>query len=209
MHLGVVFLRLDPEDVAGGNHGGLSGNRQDNPLLGGGGVDRLRGQRLGWAASLAHGGEPCQGAFEPGRRDRLEQVVACRRFKRLDGIVFEGGDHHAKDRRIEPVEHREPIAARHLHIDKNGVGLHVGDHLLRLVGTACPAHHLDVVVSRQELGQPATRGGFVVHKHHPQRRRVVGELIAVAHGDRPSVRQPWWPAPQAAKGWRSRCRLLP
>src|SRR5690606_6625097 len=93
VNLRVVLLRLDPEDVGGGDHLDLArgagvGDRVESGIVEVGGAGGRR------CCNLARGkeGYSIEGGFQSGRVDGLVQVVAGAGGKRGQGVFFGGGD---------------------------------------------------------------------------------------------------------------------
>ena len=88
----------------------------------------------------------------------------------------QGGDHHHRHRAKahQLGQEVDAIHARHLHVQRDDVGIEVADHLPRGkgIGRRADAFHVRLVVD--DLAEQAAHQGGIVHHHHACLGHLVG-----------------------------------
>ena len=108
---------------------------------------------------------PLDRLLEPGRLDRLQQIVHRVHLERLDGMPVEGGDEDDVRRSAvldEPVRHLEAVEAGHLDVEEQDVRRQALDDADRLEAVAGLRDHLDVAHLLEHVTQLFPRELLVV-----------------------------------------------
>ena len=101
--------------------------------------------------------------------ERLEQIVDRVYFECLHGILVEGGgknDFGQRDLAIEQfLDYAKAVEARHLHIEKNQVGIVFADEIDALDAVLALGHDVDVANILQQEGEFVAGELLIVHDY--------------------------------------------
>ena len=131
------------------------------------------------------------GGVEARLAERLHHVVERVDLEGAQGVLVERGHEHDAARHVgaQRLEHREAVAARHLHVEEQQVGPQAAHDRDGLVPRRRLAHHLDRGLVREQRAHRVAGHRLVVRDHRAeppprQPRRVVRERGQLQAHDR-------------------------
>ena len=107
--------------------------------------------------------QPCHRARQPRGLKRLDQVVERAFFKRLYGVLLEGGDEDDEGASVDGACSVHTVHAGHVHVQEHDVGCVLVKELHRLAAVARLGHDLELGPGNSQLrGQALAQQRFVV-----------------------------------------------
>ena len=119
------------------------------------------------AQSLARSIE-CFG--KPSGAEWLQEIVDGVDLERSQRVLVVGGHENHGHVAADQIEHLEAVEFRHLHVEKQQIGLQFGHHFDRLESVGALGYDFHVRHRRQILAEHRSRQRFVVDDGHSQGR---------------------------------------
>ncbi len=173
----VIPVRLRPIQLRGLAEDDLAGRGADGKALEmlrafAQRADQLRDARITPAGRPARQLRP-RAIDGPGKAigvKRLEQIIQRVHLEGAQRVLIERRHehHHRRRVRVELLQHREAVAARHLHVEKENVGPHAAHGGDRLGAALAAGHHLAIALRAQQRFHPRPGQGLVIGNHNAE-----------------------------------------